>query len=172
MKRSALILTLLSALAPLATPAAEPRTGLAVFPKPNARWSTPQKEFAPYELPFRLPRKLNANVDYESATFYAVVLLRENNPACDGGEYTVRVEKFRKQAQQRFPDRKVFADHQCPDMSAVSYSVEGKGSTTAMVAVYAGNSGAEALTVLKKARAAYPKAELKRMRVIYNWIVQ
>ena len=173
MNQQIFTLALLTAVAvPLAAPAVEPRTGLEVFHKPNARWNTPQKEFAPYELPFRLPRKVSANVDYWSAPFYGVVLLRENNPVCDGGEYSTRMEKFRKQAQQRFPDRKVFADHQCPDMAAVSYNVGGQPSTVAMVAVYAGKTEAEGQAVLRKARTAYPKASLKRMRVIYNWIVQ
>ena len=158
------------------------RIGLEVCPKLSDRCDSPQKRFEPYELPFRLPKQLTANALYRSVPFYAVVLLRQRDPGCDGGEYSVSVEKIRQRAQKLFSDRKVFADHQCPDMGAVAYTMEDKktqkgGHDTppfveTFVAVYAGKTERDARTVLKKARARFPGATLRRMRVSYSRIVQ
>jgi hypothetical protein len=152
------------------------RTGLAVCPRPSDRCDSPQKTFEPYELPFRLPKKLAENVEYESAPFFAVVLKRLRAPGCDGGEYTKSLEAFRRAAQKRFPDRKVFADHQCPNMAAVYYAPVGakKDETTveALVAVYAGKTEKEAQAVLSKARGTFPGASLLRLKVGYSRIVQ
>lgn len=155
--------------------------GAEVCPKPGQRCDVPEKRFAPYELPFRLPRRLGANVEYASAPFYAVVLLRERDPACDGGEYTRKVERLRRRAQGLFPERKVFADHQCPDMGAVAYTMLDRpaagrtgdsAAAEAFVAVYAGKTEAEARAVLTKARARFPGSTVRRMRVSYSRIVQ
>jgi hypothetical protein len=162
--------------APIIVRAQEARTGLEVCPKLSDRCDSPQKRFAPYELPFRLPKRLKANAAYESVAFYAVVLSRQRDPRCDAGEYTTGVEKFRREAQKLFPDRKVFADHQCPDMGAVAYTVksgpDARGVVEAFVAVYAGKTEAEARPVLKKARTRFPGAALQRMQVVYSRIVQ
>jgi hypothetical protein len=158
--------------------AGEGRTGLPVCPKPADRCDVPQKNFEPHELPFRLPKRLGDNVLYESAPFYAVVLRKDRgNPPCDGGEFSLGLERFRRDAQKRFPERKVFADHQCPDMAAVSYAFADarpneKNSFDTMVAVYAGRTEAEARAVYKKARTHFPQASLRRMRVSFSRIVQ
>jgi hypothetical protein len=130
------------------------------------------KRFAPYELPFRLPSQLAPNVAYSSVPFYAVVLRRDRNPACDGGEFTKTTEAFRKQAQTQFSDRKVFADHQCPDMGAVSYTMDGQPSTISFVGIYAGKTEAEARPILARARSRYANAQKHRMRVAFERIVQ
>jgi hypothetical protein len=139
---------------------------------PSDRCDGPAKRFAPYELPLRLPTRLAANAPYRSALFFAVILRRDPDPACDGGEFTRSIEAFRKQAQARFRDRKVFADHQCPDMGAVAHERDGQPSAMALVAVYAGTTEAEASRVFTKARRFYPGAERHRMRVLFERIVQ
>lgn len=151
--------------------------GSAVCGKPVDRCNHPDKPFAAYELPFRLPRQLKANVEYRSVPFYAVVIRRQRDPACDGGEYTKSVEQFRARAQRLFPERKVFADQQCPDMGAVSYVPEKETDTSskpveAFVAVYAGLTEREAKAVQKKARKQFTGTVLRRMRVSYSRIVQ
>jgi hypothetical protein len=152
------------------------RTGIAVCPRPSDRCDSPQKSFAAYELPFRLPKRLAANVEYESAPFYAIILKRLRDPGCDGGEYTKSLEAVRRDAQKRFPNQKVFADHQCPDMGAVSYTPVGakrdESGVEAFVAVYAGKTEKEAQAVLTKARTAFPGASLTRLKVGYSRIVQ
>lgn len=150
--------------------------GLAVCPRPGDRCNAPQKAFDPFELPFRLPKRLKANALYESAPFYAVALRRESDPACDGGEYSVTLERFRIATQTRFPDRKVFADHH-PNMAAVGYEFvgerrTGQNSVVSFVAVYAGKSAAEGRSVLGKAKRRFPKATLHQMRVNYSRVVQ
>lgn len=152
-------------------------SGLAVCPRPGERCDSPQKRFDAFELPLRLPRRLKANALYESAPFYAVVLRRDSDPACDGGDYSVALERFRVAAQSRFPDRKVFADHQCPNMTAVGYAFLGErraenSAAVSFAAVYAGKSVAQGRSVLETARKRFPKATLHRMRVNYSWIVQ
>jgi hypothetical protein len=145
---------------------------LPVCGTPTDRCDGPAKRFAPYELPLRLPARLSANVPYRSAPFYAILLKRDRDPACDGGEFTKATETFRKQAQARFPDRKVFADHQCPDLGAVAYQRDGQPSAVALVAVYAGTTEAEAAKIRAKARPFYPGAEYHQMRVLFERIVQ
>lgn len=162
----------LAVCASVALPAQDSRTRLEVLSRPADRGNVPEKRFAPYELPFRLPKRLRANMEYTSVAFYAVVVRRERDAGCDGGEFTARMETFRRQAQQYFPERKVFADHQCPDMGAVSYMVNGKANGHAMVAVYAGKTAQEAQSVLLKSRALYPKATVKRMQVRFSRIMQ
>ncbi len=152
-------------------------SGLAVCSRPGDRCDSPQKQFDAFELPLRLPRRLKANALYGSVPFYAVVLRRDSDPACDGGEYSVALERFRVAAQTRFPGRKVFADHQCPNMTAVGYTFLGErraqsSAVESFVAVYAGKSAAEGRSVLETARQRFPKATLHRMRVNYSWIVQ
>lgn len=152
------------------------RTALTVCPRPSDRCDSPQKSFAPYEMPFRLPKRLAPNVEYESTPFYAVILKRLRDPGCDGGEYTKSLEAFRRDAQKRFPAQKVFADHQCPDMGTVSYAPVGtkrdESVLEAFVAVYAGKAEKESQAILTRARAMFPGASLTRLKVSYSRIVQ
>lgn len=152
--------------------------GLKVCADPSAPCQSPAKEFAPYELPFMLPRRLRANADYKSASFYAVMLKTftyTENDECDQGEHSGFIEREREEAQQMFPDRKAFADHQCPDMGAVSYIIAGQSSESGpgpFLAVYAGETQADAEQTLRKAKSKYPAAVIKRMQVAYSRIVQ
>jgi len=82
------------------------------------------------------------------------------------------VERLRQEAQKLFPGRKVFADNQCPDMGAVSYTLNGKPYANTFVAVYAGDAQAEAGQVLAKAREKYPNAKQVRMQVSFEQVEQ
>jgi hypothetical protein len=135
------------------------------------------KEFAPYELSFRLPARLRKNTDYKSVPFYAVVLntykdFEAGGDGCDGGEFSTAIETERKEAQKLFPTVKVFASYQCPDMAAEQYVSGGKALNDTFLAVYGGTTQNEAQQVLDKARDKYPGATLKRMQALYNWIWQ
>jgi len=140
---------------------------LRILDRPGRRGDTPEKRFAPWELPFRLPRRTAANVEHRSEPFYAVVLARDPDPACDGGVFTRSVERLRKEAARRFPGRRVFAEHQCPDPGAVGYvevvQVRPETGAGAFVAVFAGRTPAQADPVLRRARRIYPAARLVRL---------
>jgi hypothetical protein len=148
------------------------QTPLKVCPNPTAPCRSKHKSFEKYELSFTLPKVIKPNVAYTSAPFYAVLLKSFSDPECDQGEYSANVEHLRQEAQRMFPDRKVFADNQCPDMGAVSYAFNGKPNANAFVAVYAGDTRAEAEQVLAKAREKYPNAMQMRMRVSFERIEQ
>lgn len=149
-----------------------------VCPDPSAPCKSPDKEFAPYELSFALPRKLKPNADYTSPPFQAVLLktftYTEDNE-CDQGDYSSFIEREREEVQKMFPERKVFADHQCPDLGAVSYVIAGQPEDTGpgpFLAVYAGETRAEAEQVLSKVRGKYPGATIKSMKVSFSIIDQ
>jgi len=153
------------------------QTGYPICGNPRTPCQHKDKEFAPYELSFRMPARLRKNTDYKSAPFYAVVLksykdFEAGGEGCDGGEFSTAIETERKQAQKIFPDRKAFAGYQCPDMAAVQYLSGRKTLDDTFLAVYGGTSQAEAQQVLDKARDRSPAATLKRMQALYNWIFQ
>jgi hypothetical protein len=91
---------------------------------------------------------------------------------CDQGEYSSRLERERKQLQARFPDHKVFADHQCPDMGAVSYVINGKRNTSTLLAIYGGNTREESELVLAKVKSSYRGAVVRRVQVVFERIEQ
>ncbi len=144
---------------------------LKVCADPSAPCKSPNKEFAQYELSFQLPKRLRPNVGYKSAPFWAVLLKsRSADPDadCDEGEFSSKLENERKKVQSMFPDRKVFADQQCPDMGAVSYTISGKNNVNTFVAVYGGATRAEAETLLLKLKSKYPGALVKSMQVSFE----
>jgi hypothetical protein len=147
-----------------------------VCPNPAAPCKSKHRIFYPYDLSFNLPAKIKANVDYKSAPFFAVMLKEKiqvsEKEECDGGEYHKRVENDRKKIQTLFPDKKVFASYQCPDMGALTYTVNGKPLNDNFIALYAGETQEEASQTLGLARIQYPKATLKKMQVIFNRIEQ
>ena len=79
-----------------------------------------------------------------------------------------RLMEQRRQAQTIFPDHKVFAGHQCPDMGAVRYLSQGVAYNAFFVAVYAGESPGDAVEVLARARDAYPRATILQMLAAYT----
>ena len=152
------------------------QTAAKVCPNPAAPCKSKHREFYSYDLSFTLPTRIKGNVDYKSAPFFAV-MLKENikvseNEECDGGEFHKRVEADRKKIQTGFPDKKVFASYQCPDIGALSYVVNGQPLNDNFIALYAGETQAEADLTLLFVRSKYPKATLKKMQVIFNRIEQ
>jgi hypothetical protein len=152
------------------------QTSLKVCPNPAAPCKSKHREFYPYDLSFTLPAKIKGNIDYKSAPFFAI-LLKQNikvseSEECDGGEFHKRVEADRKKIQTAFPDKKVFASYQCPDMGALTYMVNGQPLNDNFIALYAGETQAEADLTLLIAKSKYPKASLRKMQVIFNRIEQ
>lgn len=164
---------------PIATPTPTARAN-DVCPDPAKPCNHKDKQFDEWELPFKMPARLQANKTNSSAPFYAIILksyaLEDD---CDGGEYIEAGEAERKQLQREYPDRKVFASYECPNMAAVSYDFPGKWDAkkemaliTNFLAIYAGKTKEEAEELLGKLRAKYPDAQLKQMTANYEWIVQ
>lgn len=106
--------------------------------------------------------------------FYAVVVDRRRSAStdCNAGEFTSSVERERKKAQALFPTRKAFSSHQCPDMGAPSYLIDGKNNTQVFTAIYAGKTRRDAQGVLSKARKRFPAAKIHRMQVVFEMIWQ
>jgi hypothetical protein len=149
--------------------------GFPVYSRPSASLSLPYKSFAPYELPFRLPKSIKPNVTYSSVPFYAVILKvapSGTEQDCDGGEFSSTWESERKRVQKSFPQKKVFAAHQCPDMGAVSYTIDGKPSTRPFIAIYGGATQKEAELIQTKIKKSYRAASIKKMSVSYQQIMQ
>lgn len=147
----------------------------AVCPDPEKPCRHKGKEFADWELSFRLPAKIAPNKTYSSAPFYAVLLKTYKSVEdCDGGEYIEAIENERKEFQNAQPDRKVFASYGCPNMVAVNYDFYGRWDANKesvlidnFIAVYAGETEEEAEVLRRSVRDEYPKAVVKRMTT--NW---
>jgi hypothetical protein len=152
------------------------QTALKVCPNPTAPCKSKHRDFYPFDLSFTLPARIKANVDYKSAPFFAVMLKDKiqvsANEECDGGEFHKRVESERKTIQTIFPDKKVFASYQCPDMGALSYTANGQDLNDNFIALYAGETQEEAKQTLFLAQIKYPKATLKKMQVSFSQIDQ
>lgn len=153
----------------------------AVCPDPNKPCQHKSKKFDVWELSFRMPAKIAANKTYESAPFYAVILKKyELEEDCDNGEFHSPIEKERKFVQQAFPARKVFVEYNgCPNMNAVGYFFTGKTDASDervlymnYLAIYAGETLADAKKLLQQNKTEFPQAEIKRMKAQYTWLVQ
>lgn len=150
-------------------------TSPAIAQTPNEVCSNPstpcqhkQKKFERYELSFRLPAKLKKTA-YKSSVFYGIVLETVAEPDCDEGETSSDLENKRRNAQAFFPDNKAFADHQCPNLSAVAYIFNDEPNTGAFLGVYAGQTKEEAEELLHKAKERYPEASIKKMQVVFDY---
>ncbi|HSK73028.1 MAG TPA: hypothetical protein VK892_15115 [Pyrinomonadaceae bacterium] len=147
----------------------------AVCPHPDKPCHHKEKQFAEWELPFRLPAKIQPNKTISSAPFYAVLLKTYDSVEdCDGGEYIEEAEAERKRLQNLQLERKVFASYGCPNMDAVSYDFEGRYDAAKemvlidnFIAIYAGETKEEAEQLRKQMLDEYPKAVVKRMTA--NW---
>ena len=153
------------------------QTGLVICGNPHVSCQNKTKQFAPYELSFKLPARLRQNYDYKTMTFYAVILkiykdFEPGGDGCDGGEFSTAIEAERAKAQKLFPDQKAFASYQCPDMGAVLYKSGAKDLNDTFLAVYGGTTLAQAQTILAKAKVNFPDATLKRMVAVFNWQVE
>ena len=125
--------------------------------------------FDPYDISQALPRRVIPNRDYTSAPFYAVVL--KKLPETEDCE---QFEPERLAAQKLFPKHKVFSQVECPDMGADTYREVGGRVLRNFMAVYAGQTGAQAAAFLKTVRAAkkFPQARVVRMTTTFNLIEQ
>jgi hypothetical protein len=95
-----------------APPVAAPKAkGFEVCPDPNAPCHTRAREFAGYELPFRLPARLRAGRQYRSAPFYAVILKTYDEETCDADDRPAGIERERRRLQEIYPARKVFGSY-------------------------------------------------------------
>ena len=146
----------------------------SVCPDPAKPCHHKNKRFDDWELSFKLPAKLMANKLYKSGPFYALILKEYGYVEdCDGGEYVIAAEDERKQLQRTQPARKVFVDYQCPNMAAVGYDFPGRADSEKILisnflAIYAGQTKAEADSLRAELKAKYPKAVIKQMTANYE----
>jgi hypothetical protein len=150
---------------------------VAVCPDPAKPCASAEKTFAPYELTFHLPDKLEPNKDYKTRSFQAVILktfpkFEPGGDECDGGEFSTKIEQQRLKLQKLFPDRKVFAGHQCPDMGAVLYQVNGRPYDQFFIAVYGGETRAEAKRVIAQVRGKLSRPTIKEMQAVYTMLAE
>jgi hypothetical protein len=142
------------------------RTRVVTQGKVCADPDRPCDGFKPNELSFAIakPFAFDRGRD-KSQPFYAVLLA--SGPLC-GIQDAERVT-----AQQQFPAAKVFLHrHMCEDFGdKVTYSNINEKS--GFVAVYGGETEAEAQKVLAQAKAGgYPTANLRRMEVIVQYQIE
>lgn len=126
----------------------------------------PCEGFKPNELSFSISRPFASDRGRDkSQPFYAVMLM--SGPLC-GIDDAERIS-----AQKRFPGAKVFLHrYLCEDFGdRVTYSnVHAKSG---FVAVYGGQTLAEAQLVLAQAKAdGYPTANIRRMEVIVQYQIE
>ena len=154
----------------------EAQSLLKVCGNPSAPCKSKHKEFAPYEISMTLPARVKANQSYKSEGFFAVILKNRiavpGTEECDGGEYHTRVESERKKVQAMFANHKAFASHQCPDMGALGYVVDGQPYNEIFLAVYGGATMEEAKGILQSVRTKYPGAAIKKLQAVFEHIVQ
>jgi len=166
-----------------ATPTPSPKSAAnAVCPDPAKPCQNKILHFDDWALSFKVPARPQPNKTYRSEQFYSIIL-KTYEPAededCDGGEYIVALEEERKQLQQDYPDRKVFASYLCPNMGATEYDFPGKMDAKNervlidnFIAIYAGKTKEEAEKLRQALLPQYPKAVIKPMTATAEWIYQ
>lgn len=157
---------LLAAFVSAAATASQAQSGVICgFP----RDCVPAYKFKSYELPFSTGRQAKFKTgDYvESNYFYSVVLDTINTADTSEGDDFFFNETQRRAAQRLFPGNKVFASRCCGDGGAVRY--EGLPDSYNFLAVHGGENEEDATRLLSIARRKYPSAEIKRMRVIFDF---
>lgn len=126
----------------------------------------PCQGFNPNELSFAIAKPFSFDRGRDkSQPFYAVML--KSGPLCGIGD------DERVRAQKAFPRAKVFLHrHMCDDFGdKVTYS--NVNAKSGFVAVYAGETEADAQKVLAQAKAAgYPDANVHRMEVIVTYQIE
>jgi len=136
-----------------------PRGSICGNPEVSCKTSA---TFQPNDLPFRVPAN---SVIWDTELFYAVMLKSVTVGDYDCDVFVPEIERLRTQAL--FPDHKVFTSR-CADPENLFYT--NVGETHRIMAVYAGNTLAEARRVLDsvKATGKFPGANLRRMRTGFN----
>jgi uncharacterized protein len=126
----------------------------------------PCQGFKPNELSFAIARPFSFDRGRDkSPPFYAVML--KSGPLCG------IADSERVRAQQAFPRAKVFLHrHMCEDFGdKVTYS--NVNAKSGFVAVYAGETDADAQKMLAQAKAAgFPDANVRRMEVIITYQIE
>ena len=162
---------------PKSAPKPAPKPNNAVCPDPARPCRTREKEFAEWEMSFRLPARIRPNVNYSSAPFYAIIV-KVYDEGCNELDVNPVVEPERLRIQKSYPGRKVFAEYSCPNMDATTYDFAGKRGRDDRsiymdyIAVYAGETAAEAARLLKEVKAEFPDAQVKRMTASWSLIDQ
>ena len=136
---------------------------------PKDKGCAPTYEFKPYDLGFLTGRgKLGTGEMLESHEVYAVILesvKAASNRNRQGCEFIS--EAKRMAAQKLFPMNKVFASRDACVGNVVWYS--GVNREFNFLAVYAGNTEAEAQKLLEKAQRSYPQANLRKVKVVLDF---
>jgi hypothetical protein len=129
--------------------------------------------FSENDLSFTLPRKVEWQKNYYSESFYAIIL--KSKPAvvdedvdsanCRKGFFP---ETERKRVQMLFPSRKVFRSEFGCYMPKIAYT--NTNFKYNFVAVYAGETQAEAMRTLAqvKAMGQFEGANVRRMQVVFQ----
>jgi hypothetical protein len=163
--------------APAPAPTPQRQAANAVCPDPAKPCHHKSKRFDDWELSFKLPDKLTPNKTFKSAPFYALILKEYDEVEdCDGGDHIIAEVEEGKQLQKLYRGRKVFVSHDCPNLSAVDYEFPGRRDSehpiSNFLAIYAGDTKAEADALLAELKGKYPKAVVKHMTATYEDIQQ
>lgn len=133
--------------------------------------------FEDWQLTFKLPAKVEGRRGYYSANFYGIILKSRpavkdgpmDTPKCLLGHYS---EEERKEVQNIFPTNKVFASRNGCYAPFITYTNDGVGEgLNEFIAVYAGDTEAEAKRFLKKVRAKkeFSGANYRKMQVVFGY---
>lgn len=125
-------------------------------------------DFQPHDLIFNTGRAaLGTGTRHESSEFYAVIL--ESVAARHKSPHDCRFvsETKRRAAQKLFPNNKVFASRSFCRGIVVLY--DNANENFNFMAVYAGANEKQAAAVLAKAKKKYPRANVRRMKVILDF---
>ena len=120
--------------------------------------------FRPHDLSFVLPRDGTARADARSDGFYAVIL--RSGPRCS------IPEAERAAAQAVFPGRKVFSQRfECDGDVENNVGYTGVAADRAFLAIHAGATRQDASATLARVirTGRFPGANLRQMRVVYNY---
>jgi hypothetical protein len=135
---------------------------LKVCGNPNVACRT-NNNYEPHDLPILVPNPETV-VIWESEPFYAIIL-KSVNARRDCNVHVPESERL--EAQQFFPNHKVFATR-CAEPGTLFYT--NTNSNYNFMAVFAGTTRAEANRVLARVKATgrYPTANLRLMRAGFN----
>jgi hypothetical protein len=140
---------------------------------PSEKGCIPQYEgFAPHDLPFLTARaELGTGTKHESDEFYAVMVESVKAASTMNRKGCAFIsESKRLAAQKLFPDNKVFSSRNVCVGTVVLYANVNNDSN--FVAIYGGQTEAEAKSILQKARRRYPTANVRKMKVILDFADQ
>ena len=125
-------------------------------------------EFAAHDLMFNTGRsETGAGKRVESNEFYAVILESVSAASETPNACKIVSEKKRLAAQKLFPQNKVFASRNNCSGTIVFY--EGANNNYNFMAVYGGETEADAKKILVKAKTKYPNGNVRKMQVVLDF---